>query len=975
MRKFASVPGWRVSRLALVAGLSVVALPAAAQQASPALPTTPTAVGSDDDQQDIVVTGTSIRGAAPVGSNVIAVGRNEIESTSAQTVQQILRTIPALTGAGAAPQGGNPGNSFYAPTIHSLGSSSSNSTLVLIDGHRISPGSQQQTLTDPNIVPPIALERVEVLAEGASSVYGSDAVAGVVNFITRRGYEGFEVTGQVGFGDSYRTYNAGALWGSKWDRGWVMLAYNYSKRSALAFADRDFLNRDHRAEGGSNFGSFSCAPASIQPFGSSTIFTSPGAAAPIANIAANSPCQLTAVGDIFPQEQRHNAMFKIHQEVADGLKIGFDVVYSRVTNRQQTSRGAIAATVFRTGAQANPFYVNPTGIVAGTPAGDRQTVRFNADDLLGPGAYNSNDATDYYGALNVEYQFGGNFRLTALGLYGREDSFVGNKGQICGSCANLALNGTTNSSGSLTTPSIPGSNIIVTDLPLGPDNALDVWNTGAANRTSAAVRARLIDNETKSLWYYSLAQARIGIDGTLFTIGGGDVRMAIGGEYAHYGLEMNRSRPNNTGPSSRGSEFFNLFLKRDVKSAYGEINIPIVGPDNEMPFVHRFDISLSGRYDHYSEIGSTSNPRVAIGWEPTRGVRFRGNYSKSFVAPQLTSVGDVTRNGLTSFSGYGGSNQTLINIPVSRFPNVALIPGGTCAGGFCTVPSTVNGITVNGGPPNPEPGRGISWSLGVDFAPEWLSGFRAGFTLFNTKLINQITGTSASNAISSDALADRLQFFPNGVTPADIVNVVGDFPQSSLINTPTYYILSVRQGNVLNLDIQGIDADFNYRVQTASAGTFRVGGSVSYFTRFDQKLRGGDTFSVLNTTGFNNTFPSIQTQGRANLGWDIGAVSATLFANYVGSYRNWSGSTVAPIVTAGGLPVGGGDRVRTNATIDLNLTYTLGGSGTLAGSQVFLDATNVFDRPPAFYNSANGYDQYSGNPIGRVITLGLRAKF
>jgi iron complex outermembrane receptor protein len=96
------------------------------------------------------------------------------------------------------PARARPAPPIYAPTIHSLGSSSSNSTLVLIDGHRISPGSQQQTLTDPNIVPPIAIERVEVLAEGASSVYGSDAVAGVVNFITRRNYKGFEVTGQVG---------------------------------------------------------------------------------------------------------------------------------------------------------------------------------------------------------------------------------------------------------------------------------------------------------------------------------------------------------------------------------------------------------------------------------------------------------------------------------------------------------------------------------------------------------------------------------------------------------------------------------------------------------------------------------------------------------------------------------------------------------------------------------------------------------
>ena len=308
-----------------------------------------------DELEEVVVTGTSIRGVAPIGSNLIAMDRESIEKTSAQTVQQILRSVPALTGSGATPQGGNPGNAFYAPTIHSLGSSSSNSTLVLIDGHRFSPGSQQQTLTDPNIIPPIALERVEVLAEGASSVYGSDAVAGVVNFITRRGYDGFMVTGQTGFGNDYRTYNAGALWGTRWDGGSTMLAYNYSNRSSLQFADRDFLNRDHRPDGGTNFGTFFCAPAAIQPQGQSTIYVSPTSTTPVANTAANSPCQLTPEGDIFPKEIRHNAMFKVRQELSENLTVGLDAVYSRVTNRQQTSRGALTSTVFRTGPQANPF--------------------------------------------------------------------------------------------------------------------------------------------------------------------------------------------------------------------------------------------------------------------------------------------------------------------------------------------------------------------------------------------------------------------------------------------------------------------------------------------------------------------------------------------------------------------------------------------------------------------------------------------
>ena len=82
-----------------------------------------------------------------------------------------------------------------------------------------------------------------------------------------------------------------------------------------------------------------------------------------------------------------------------------------------------------------------------------------------------------------------------------------------------------------------------------------------------------------------------------------------------------------------------------------------------------------------------------------------------------------------------------------------------------------------------------------------------------------------------------------------------------------------------------------------------------------------------------------------------------------------------PVTTANGLPSVGGDKVRSNTLFDLNLSYTLGEGGTLGGRQVFLDVTNAFDRKPAFYNSANGYDQYSGNPIGRVITAGVRAKF
>jgi iron complex outermembrane receptor protein len=934
----------------------------------PATPPPPAAAASSDDLDEIVVTGTSIRGVAPVGSNLVTVDRTEIDETSSQTVQQILRTVPSITGSGSTPQGGNAGNSFYAPTIHGIGSSSSNATLVLVDGHRISPGSQQQQLTDPNMIPPIALERVEVLAEGASSTYGSDAVAGVINFITRKDFEGLLTTAQTGWGADYKTSDAGALWGTKWDRGSLMLAFNYSDRSSLAYSARDYLDRDHTAEGGTNFGTFFCSPASIQPAGSKLIYTSPTSAFGIANTPANSPCQNVPTGDIVPHEIRENSMLKIRQNVNSDLDVGLDIVYSHVTNTSQTPRGTLTATVYDTGPQANPFYENPPGVTATS-----QTVRFDSDQLLGPGgAQTFDNANDYYITGNFEYKLAGDFRITGLALEGGEQSYVGNTGLLCGSCANLALNGTTNGGGSLTLPSIPGTGTFTTQLPLTAANALDVWNPAATNRTSAAVLALLTNNVTNSRWYYSIAQGRLGTDGSLFSLPAGPVKVAAGVEYVHYGLDIDKTYPNNAGPSSLDSQTFLLDLTRNVESGYAELLLPLIGEDMAVPLVRKLDLSVSGRYDDYEALATTFNPHFAVGYEITRDVKLRANYSTSFVAPQLTSVGDQSRGGLTSFSSYAVSNTTLI-VPISSFPLAAQVPGATCNSTTCNIGAGVNGVSVNGGPVHPEPGTGKSWSLGADFTPTFLPHLHSSVTFFNTDLFNQISGVSASNAINSTALNSNLQFFPGGASQAQISKGTFGFPQTSAIPAQVYYILSVRQQNVLNLWVQGIDANANYEFPTDVAGTFRVGAAVTYFTKFDQSIAGSPRFSVLNTTGFNNTFPSVQNQGRGNVGWDFGPVSSDLFVNWIGGYRNWSSTSVIPLASVSGIPSGGGDRVAATELIDAHVAYNF--TSRFKGSQVFVDVTNLFDKIPAFYNSTYGYDQYTGNVLGRVVTVGFRGKF
>jgi len=249
-------------------------------------------------------------------------------------------------------------------------------------------------------------------------------------------------------------------------------------------------------------------------------------------------------------------------------------------------------------------------------------------------------------------------------------------------------------------------------------------------------------------------------------------------------------------------------------------------------------------------------------------------------------------------------------------------------------------------------------------------------------LSNQISGNSASNAINSAALNSDLVFFPNGSTIANAVAAIGipaTWPQNSAINTTNglvYYALSVRQQNLLNLYIQGVDADAYYNFPTVNLGTYRAGGSVTYFTKFNQNIAGGPNFSVLNTTGFNNTFPSIQTQGRGDLGWDLAPFSTDLFVNFVGAYRNWSSSSVAPIIAKNGVPVSGGDWVAPTITLDLHAAYNFGGTrgSMLGGSQVYLDVSNLLNSPPAFYNGANGYDSYAGNILGRIVSAGFRVK-
>ena len=340
--------------------------------------------------ETVTVTGTSIRGVAPVGSNVITVDQKAIQATGSVNMEQLLNTVTAISTANAPPQGVN-NNSFFAPQIHQLAGSISNSTLAVVDGLRLV-GAGGDTLADPNIIPTAAIERVEVLAEGASSVYGSDAVSGVVNFITRKDYEGLELNVQAGFADQYNTTSGTFLWGTHWNKGSVLVAGGYVYQSELRGSARKITSMgDFQSIGGNNYDNvYGCPAAAIASAPANSHFPVAHRRPPVNHRRdqctlgqTTKNCNIQPYGDALPMSVRQNVLMKVNQDLTDRLSASFmlDVSDLAVTFRAQPGqitnntaglwRGARPTLNGTAYSQINPFYQAPAAPLATAPHRNR----------------------------------------------------------------------------------------------------------------------------------------------------------------------------------------------------------------------------------------------------------------------------------------------------------------------------------------------------------------------------------------------------------------------------------------------------------------------------------------------------------------------------------------------------------------------------------------------------------------------------
>ncbi len=396
-----------------------------------------------------------------------------------------------------------------------------------------------------------------------------------------------------------------------------------------------------------------------------------------------------------------------------------------------------------------------------------------------------------------------------------------------------------------------------------------------------------------------------------------------------------------------------------------------------IPLVKKLDLAISGRWDNYDTVGVTKNHKLSFDWVVIDGLKLRGSMSTSFSAPIIDGRGTL-ENGV--YTGYGlgnsfGGTTNNGNVPVALYPLVTQlgIPGCTAASITCNV-STVQGIIRSSGDPNIQPQKGHGWTLGFDYAPEFLPGFSSQFTFWSTTMIGGVTAPNFNNVINTPSLTRLLTFYPNCATSAQIAAFQGPIPLTTALPACAQYLQFRPNTNMLDLKPQGIDASFSYTFDFENYGTFKLGDTLSLFTRYDEAFGGGATYSVLGTTGANGSFPSVAIQSRANLGWIYENFTADLFMNYTSAYRNWNGNSIIPIVTDANFnPAGGGDHVNAHITFDLNMSYNFS-IENWGEHEVSLTARNLFNQAPSFYNSSGGWDTWVANPLGRIITVGLTTK-
>lgn len=875
-----------LSGTSFIAAILFAAAPAWAQNSD----ATPQGGSEPEPEQEIVVTGTSIRGVPPTGSNLISVGRDEIETVAANTTADLLATVPQLNSFNTAPRAAGGGPGAFAPGLRSLPASA---TLPLMNGHRLVGGAVNQTNPDFPFIPDLAIERVEIVADGASAIYGSDAVAGVVNFITRRRYSGVEASIRYGIADDFHSFSASALAGHDWGSGSILAAYQYSENGNITGADRDYRVVDFRPFGGVDTRTNFCPSPNVLV--NTTAYAVSYAAPDLAPNTTNR-CDNGLVTDLVPRSRLHSLFVTARQDLSANVTLWGELLYSDRRDVVQTapppaSSGVVLYNI--PGFAVNPYFRTPPGTGATIAF-----VQFRTDALYGADHIdNIYHVRTGNSSAGVDVELGGDLKLSVYGTidWAQNDSYL---------------------------PAVNPAALTAAGAATTPTTALDPFGGGTSPAVIAAITDYAGDLDDRQRVYLGAVK----LDGPVVELPGGQLRIAVGAEYRR---ETFRQR------GIYGGAQVPEDLGRNIESVYGELFVPIFGPGNEAPMMHSLVLSLSGRFDHYSDFGSTTNPKIGLDWSPTAGLTLRGTYGTSFRAPGLRDVGATVGAYYLSAGAVGGTAW--------RDPTRGA--------------AQVDTILVVGGNRNLQPEEARTFSLGADFRPVALPNFHASLTFYDIHYTNVIATPGGSIVFTDPTFASVIFRNPSAAQLSSLLalGVPVNFVPGSL---PTIgNALDFRQGNFGVRDTNGLDFDIGYR-QPTGFGALYAGLAGNYILNFDTRLSPTAPVSDQLDLGV----PKLTLRG--TLGAQIGAVNLVGFVNY----RSGITSTYA---TPTGTAV---YDAHNYTTVDLRATFRLPTTGWARGTEVALIVNDLFDRTPPFFPGTDGIGG-AYNPIGRYVALNLRKSF
>lgn len=865
----------RTASVALAVSLIATASPAYAQ----------TAPADETGDTEIVVTGSRIRHdpldqAAPV----VFVDSEDISRTGLSSVADVLQRLPSSGGAlngkfnnsgnfGNPPDGGGVGAGAAEIDLRFLGS---RRTLVLVDGLRYVNGASASGIpgsTDLNSIPEGLVERVEVLLDGASPIYGSDAIAGVVNIITKKNYDGFAASAQVG---QYRqgdgtTQNYGLTWGTKNDNSGTTLVVgaNYVKQSRVSSADRDISLFP-------NPGSTSCLGggcSSATPLGRFLVNNPVGGAGlnltlknavggrprfdPLDPTGANSDFKGFTTLDrfnfapfnlILTPSERYGVFVNFGQDIGSRTHFALKAVYNRRNSKNQAApiplfvgpdsgNGNLLDTISID--VTNPF--NPFGVTLDSGAnGGTRNYDFIARRFVEVGTRRFAQSVDTFyfaGTLDGSFDIGDKeWHWDASAIYSENNANQVFLGNVNAQRLQQALGPVAACTGACVPFNIFG---------------------GAGSITQAQIDFVTFVERDRSR--QTLKDFTANLTGDLFELPAGSVGLAVGVEHrvlrgsfspdpivaAGFGSDI---------PAQPSSGGFN------VDEIYGELSVPLL---KDKPFFNKLDLSLAARYSDYSTSGSEATFKAGVNWRPAEDLLFRGTFAQGFRAPSIGELfGTPSRFDQELVDPCSGLNAaTPANIRTN------CIAQGVPANGSY-VQNNPQLPVVTGGNRNLKAETSDSYVFGTVYAPKWAKGLSLEANYYHIKV------DGAIQAIGADTLLGRC------------ANANDALSCAAISRTSSGAISQIRGllQNIAGIRTSGIDATFNWRLGETGIGKFGLRWANNFLLDYTITVPATAGVTVIKREGTeqgspDQAFPKFKSN--ATLDWALADFTASITGRYI----------------------------------------------------------------------------------------------